>query len=54
MKYILLCIPISLFTSCSMNGTDMRDTRITELEKQVQELKIENANLKENQVLMNA
>jgi hypothetical protein len=28
--------------------------KIQTLEKQVQELKIENANLKENQVLMNA
>ncbi len=39
MKYIFLCIPLFLFTSCTMNGTDMRDTRITELEKQVQEFK---------------
>lgn len=54
MKYILLCIPLLLFTSCTMNGTDTRDTRITELEKQVQELKRENANIRENQALIDA
>lgn len=53
MKYLLLFLILTL-SSCVQSQSIEKDIKIIELEKQIQELKIENANLKENQSLINA
>ena len=53
-KLILFLIPLLFLSSCSLDWHDDKDTKVIELEKQNQELKRENANLKENQSLINA
>ncbi len=53
-KLILFLIPLLFLSSCSIDWNDEKDTKVIELEKQNQELKRENANLKENQSLINA
>lgn len=50
----LLLIPLLFLSSCSIDWNDEKDTKVIELEKQNQEIKRENANLKENQSLINA
>lgn len=54
MKLSLLLIPLLLFmTSCTIDRNDEKDKKITELEKQVTELKISNEQLnKEKQELL--
>jgi hypothetical protein len=53
MKLTLLLIPLILISSCTIDWNDEKDTKIAELEKQVQELKISNEQLnKEKQELL--
>ncbi len=49
MKLALLIIPLLLFmTSCSIDWNDKKDSKITELEKQIQELKFWNESQEKN------
>ena len=51
-KYVILLIPLLLLSSCSIDWNDEKDKKISELNGQIESLKLENSKLREENELL--